>query len=197
MGDPDIPACSPLLYQLQLLDIREKPDPLDLLISDRIRIGNQKRERGNFFFQREEFVMAAQSYCMALHVLTTQTRAGESTRVAEHEEVQECRVKCLNNLAATQMKLEHVDEALLTCQDVLFLDPLNVKALFRKGKLLSDKGEYQEAMETLKKALRLEPSTKVGLRPTLFEYFKIHLCTLVQKSLKGYNGKECLILFNK
>ncbi|XP_035274033.1 peptidyl-prolyl cis-trans isomerase FKBP8-like [Anguilla anguilla] len=58
------------------------------------------------------------------------------------------------------MKLEHVDEALLTCQDVLFLDPLNVKALFRKGKLLSDKGEYQEAMETLKKALRLEPSTK-------------------------------------
>ncbi|XP_035275883.1 peptidyl-prolyl cis-trans isomerase FKBP8-like [Anguilla anguilla] len=72
--DPDIPACSPLLYQLQLLDIREKPDPLDLLISDRIRIGNQKRERGNFFFQREEFVMAAQSYCMALHVLTTQTR---------------------------------------------------------------------------------------------------------------------------
>ncbi|XP_064191697.1 FKBP prolyl isomerase 16 isoform X2 [Anguilla rostrata] len=167
--DPDIPACSPLLYQLQLLDIREKPDPLDLLISDRIRIGNQKRERGNFFFQREEFVMAAQSYCMALHVLTTQTRAGESTRVAEHEEVQECRVKCLNNLAATQMKLEHVDEALLTCQDVLFLDPLNVKALFRKGKLLSDKGEYQEAMETLKKALRLEPSTKENPDATMEE----------------------------
>lgn len=27
--------------------------------------------------------------------------------------------------------------------------------------LLSDKGDYEEAMETLKKALKLEPSTKV------------------------------------
>ncbi len=27
--------------------------------------------------------------------------------------------------------------------------------------LLSDRGEYEEAMETLKKALKLEPSTKV------------------------------------
>ncbi|CAM4583288.1 unnamed protein product [Leuciscus chuanchicus] len=79
---------------------------------------------------------------------------------AEEEEVNDYRVKCLNNLAAAQLKLGHFDEALHTSQDVLFLDPLNVKALFRKGKLLSDKGDYEEAMETLKKALKLEPSTK-------------------------------------
>ncbi|KAJ8417527.1 hypothetical protein AAFF_G00223700 [Aldrovandia affinis] len=159
--DPDIPAWAPLLYQLQLLDIRDKPDPLELPVSDRIRIGNEKRERGNFFFQREEFGMAAQSYRMALHVLTTRTIDDESPAVVEEEEeVQEYRVKCLNNLAAAQVKLEQFDEALHTCKDVLFLQPHNVKALYRKGKLLSDKGEYQEAMETLKMALKLEPSTK-------------------------------------
>ncbi|KAJ8271993.1 hypothetical protein COCON_G00108520 [Conger conger] len=157
--EPDIPPWSPLLYQLQLLDIRPKPDPLDMPLSDRIRSANQKRERGNFFFQREEFDMAAQSYRMALYFLTAEARVGEGTSVTE-EEVQECRVKCLNNLTAAQMKLLQFDEALHTSQDVLFLDPFNVKALFRKGKLLSDKGEYQEAMETLKMALRLEPSTK-------------------------------------
>ncbi|KAG7521575.1 peptidyl-prolyl cis-trans isomerase FKBP8-like [Solea senegalensis] len=68
---PDIPAWAPLLYQLQLLDIREKPDPLTLPIADRIRIGHQKRERGNVHFQREEYCMAARAYCMALDVLTT------------------------------------------------------------------------------------------------------------------------------
>ncbi|XP_018619414.1 FKBP prolyl isomerase 16 [Scleropages formosus] len=159
--DPDIPAWSPLLYELQLLDIRDKPDPLTLSIPDRIRIGNQKRERGNFYFQREEYSMAAKAYCMALDVLTTKSRDKEGdVFVEEEEEVQEYRVKCLNNLAAVQLKMEQFDEALHTSKDVLLLDPLNVKALFRKGKLLSDKGEYDEAMETLKKALKLEPSTK-------------------------------------
>ncbi|XP_055029966.2 FKBP prolyl isomerase 16 [Misgurnus anguillicaudatus] len=156
--DPDIPAWAPLLYQLQLLDFRDKQDPLSLPIPDRIRIANQKRERGNFYFQREEYSMAAQAYCMALDVLMTYYE-GENS-IADEEEVSEYRVKCLNNLAAAQLKLGQFEEALHTSQDVLFLDPNNVKALFRKGKLLSDKGEYEEAMETLKKALKLEPSTK-------------------------------------
>lgn len=159
--EPDIPAWAPLLYQLQLLNIRDKPDPLTLPIADRIRIGNQKRERGNFHFQREEYSMAARAYCMALDVLITRTRdVDNAVVVEEEEEVQDYRVKCLNNLAAAQLKLEQFEEALHTSRDVLFLDPSNVKALFRTGKLLSDKGEYQEAMETLKKALKLEPSTK-------------------------------------
>ncbi|XP_041746960.2 peptidyl-prolyl cis-trans isomerase FKBP8-like isoform X1 [Coregonus clupeaformis] len=160
--EPDIPAWAPLLYQLQLLDIREKPDPLILPISDRMRIGNQKRERGNFHFQREEYSMAARAYWMALEVLTTRTRDGRSDVLleGEEEEVQDYRVKCLNNLAVAQLKLEQYDDALHTSRDVLSLDPQNVKALFRTGKLLSDKSEYQEAMEILKKALKLEPSTK-------------------------------------
>lgn len=159
--EPDIPAWAPLLYQLQLLDFREKPNPLSLPIPDRIRIGSQKRERGNFYFQREEYSMAAQAYCMALDMLTTRTYDSQScVAEEEEEEVNDHRVKCLNNLAAAQLKLGQFDEALHTSRDVLFLDPQNVKALFRKGKLLSDRGEYEEAMETLKKALKLEPSTK-------------------------------------
>lgn len=68
---PDIPAGAPLLYQLQLLDVSDKTDPLNLLLADRIRAGNHKRERGNFHFQREEYGMAARAYRMALDVLTT------------------------------------------------------------------------------------------------------------------------------
>lgn len=71
LREPDVPAWAPLLYQLQLLEIREKPDPMALPVADRIRIGNQKRERGNFHFQREEYCMAARAYSMALSVLTT------------------------------------------------------------------------------------------------------------------------------
>lgn len=54
---------------------------------------------------------------------------------AEEQEVQEYRVKCLNNLATTQIKLEQFNEALHTSRDVLTLEPNNVKALFRAGKV--------------------------------------------------------------
>ncbi|XP_063053926.1 peptidyl-prolyl cis-trans isomerase FKBP8-like [Engraulis encrasicolus] len=159
-GDPDIPAWAPILYQLQLLAFRDKPDPLSLPVADRIRIGNHKRERGNFFFQREEYAMASRSYCMALDVLTTHTHDEGGCLPGEEEEVNDQRVKCLNNLATAQLKLEQFHEALHTSRDVLFIDPSNVKALFRTGKLLSDRGEYEEAMDLLKKALKLEPTTK-------------------------------------
>lgn len=71
LREPDVPAWAPLLYQLQLLDARDKPDPTALPVADRIRIGNQKRERGNFHFQREEYCLAARAYSVALSVLTT------------------------------------------------------------------------------------------------------------------------------
>lgn len=49
--------------------------------------------------------------------------------------MQDYRVKCLNNLATTQVRLEQFDEALHTSRDVLTLEPNNVKALFRVGKV--------------------------------------------------------------
>lgn len=61
---------------------------------------------------------------------------------AEAEEVRDYRVKCLNNLAAAQLKLEQLAEALQTSRDVLTLEPDNVKALFRAGKVTGLRAEF-------------------------------------------------------
>uniref|UniRef100_A0A8C6TRQ6 peptidylprolyl isomerase n=1 Tax=Neogobius melanostomus TaxID=47308 RepID=A0A8C6TRQ6_9GOBI len=151
--EPDIPSWAPLLYQLQLWDVQRKADPQSLPIAERIRIGNHKRERGNFYFQREEYNRAAQAYCMGLEISTEEKNNTFRSKLVL--------LKCLNNLAMVQLKLEQQEQALKTCREALQLDPQNVKALFRCGKLLSDKGEYKEGMELLKKALKLEPTTKV------------------------------------
>lgn len=126
--------------------------------------------------------MAVRAYCMALDVLTTQGRDGSDGGVkVEEEEVQDYRVKCLNNLATAQLKLERYDEALHASRDVLTLEPNNVKSLFRAGKLLSDKGEYKEAMELLKKALKLEPATKA---------IHVELSKLVKRQSGGKDTQE-------
>ncbi|XP_077566437.1 FKBP prolyl isomerase 16 isoform X2 [Stigmatopora nigra] len=182
--EPDVPAWAPLLYQLQLLDIANKADPLNLPVSDRIRIGNQKRERGNFHFQREEYNMAARAYCLALDVLTTCESAGGNSGDGgeqEEREVRDYRVKCLNNLATAQLKLDNYNEALHASRDVLALDPNNVKSLYRAGKILSDLSQYKEAMELLKKALKLEPTTKA---------IHAELSKLVKKQSGGKTPQE-------
>lgn len=60
---------------------------------------------------------------------------GADSVEAEEEEVRDYRVKCLNNLAAAQFKLEQYADALQMSRDVLTLEPNNVKALFRAGKV--------------------------------------------------------------
>ncbi|XP_078097126.1 FKBP prolyl isomerase 16 [Mustelus asterias] len=155
---PDVPADATLIYEVQLLNVRNAPDPKRLLVSDCIRTCKQKRERGNYHFQREDYQSAVKSYNLALDILNTSSELNPSAQ--EAEELQEDGLKCLNNLAAAQMKLDLHEEVIASSNALLQLDPNNVKALFRKGKLLSKQGDYEEAMETLKRALKLEPSTK-------------------------------------
>lgn len=45
------------------------------------------------------------------------------------------KVKCLNNMAASQLKLDHYDAAFKSCAAALAHQPDNLKALFRMGKV--------------------------------------------------------------
>ncbi|XP_062998750.1 peptidyl-prolyl cis-trans isomerase FKBP8-like [Elgaria multicarinata webbii] len=156
--EPDIPKEAKLLYEVTLLQVQDSPDPSLLPAMERLSLGNQNREWGNFHFEREEYQQALHSYQQALCVLLLPST--DCLSPEEDEELRELQVKCLNNCAAAQLKLQLLDEALASCNEVMRLDPDNVKALYRKGKLLSERGEDQAAMAILKRALQLEPTTK-------------------------------------
>uniref|UniRef100_A0A8C8RS40 peptidylprolyl isomerase n=1 Tax=Pelusios castaneus TaxID=367368 RepID=A0A8C8RS40_9SAUR len=129
--DPDIPPDASLLYEVTLLQIRASPDLGLLPPSGRISLSKQKRERGNYHFQRKEYQQAIHSYQLALGILDSPAPPSPE----EEEELQEHRVKCLNNCAAAQLKLQLFEEVLASCNAVLRLDPDNGKALYRKGKV--------------------------------------------------------------
>ncbi|MBZ3871964.1 Peptidyl-prolyl cis-trans isomerase FKBP8 [Sciurus carolinensis] len=52
-------------------------------------------------------------------------------------------------------------EALRSCSLVLEHQPDNIKALFWRGRVLAQQGEYSEAIPILRAALKLEPSNKM------------------------------------
>ena len=53
------------------------------------------------------------------------------------------------------------NEALESVKKVLELEPENVKALYRYGKVYVLKGEYEPAVQYLQKASALQPDEKV------------------------------------
>ncbi|KAF1665949.1 Peptidyl-prolyl cis-trans isomerase FKBP8, partial [Aptenodytes patagonicus] len=155
---PDVPPNAALTLEVELLGARDAPD-LELLSGkEKIELANRKRERGNFFYQQADYVLAINSYDIALKVIGSSSKVDFSPD--EEAELLDVKVKCLNNLAASQLKLDHYEAALKSCNLVLEHQPGNIKALFRKGKVLAQQGEYREAIPILKAALKLEPSNK-------------------------------------
>ncbi|CAB1331479.1 unnamed protein product [Coregonus sp. 'balchen'] len=155
---PEVPPSAELALEVQLLDATEAPDLELLSPQERIALAGQKRERGNVYYQRGDYAFAVNSYGFALQVTESSSKVDISPE--EEEELMDVKMKCLNNMAAAQLKLDHYEAALRSCVSVLAHQPDNIKALFRKGKVLALQGEYAEAIKILKRALKLEPSNK-------------------------------------
>lgn len=156
--EPDVPPEAPLLFEVTLLEVRDSPDPGRLPPAARLRLGAQKRERGNVHFARGDFAAALRSYRLALRALDGAGEpgrggpgrggpgrggAGPLTAVPpaapagpqEEEELREQRVKCLNNCAAAARRLQRGGEALAACEAALRISPDNGKALLRRGQV--------------------------------------------------------------
>nr|XP_005898381.2 PREDICTED: peptidyl-prolyl cis-trans isomerase FKBP8 [Bos mutus] len=155
---PYIPPHAALCLEVTLKTAVDGPDLEMLTGQERVALANRKRECGNAHYQRADFVLAANSYDLAIKAITSSAKVDMTFE--EEEQLLQLKVKCLNNLAASQLKLDHYGAALRSCSLVLEHQPDNIKALFRKGKVLAQQGEYSEAIPILRAALKLEPSNK-------------------------------------
>uniref|UniRef100_A0A8C6SRK0 peptidylprolyl isomerase n=2 Tax=Neogobius melanostomus TaxID=47308 RepID=A0A8C6SRK0_9GOBI len=156
--DPEVPSNAELTLEAELLEAIDAPDLELLSPKEKIELADQKRERGNVHYQRGDYAFAVNSYSIALQITDSSSKVDITTE--EENELVDVKVKCLNNMAAAQLKLDHYDAALKSCTSALAHQHDNVKALFRMGKVLALQGEYTEAIQTLRRALKLEPSNK-------------------------------------
>lgn len=156
---PLVPPDATLYYDVTLLDVKPEPLISTLGIDERIAIGCRKKERGNWWYSRDEHTLAIHSYRRALDYLDDTDIPGEHND-EQMQHLLEERLKTYNNLGASQMKISAYDAALLSIDQVLNCQPKNVKALFRKSKILKEKGELSKSIEVIRQALAIEPDSK-------------------------------------
>ncbi|XP_039309893.1 peptidyl-prolyl cis-trans isomerase FKBP8 isoform X2 [Solenopsis invicta] len=182
-GKESIPPNANITYTVELKMIEDEPEMETLSIEQRKKIGNRKRERGNWWFIRKDLSFAIQCYRRALQYLqldnNTNWNSNEETHPVTDKELQallDDSIKVYNNLAAALIETESYHQALEYVDLVLKYQPTNTKALFRKGKILKIKGEYAKAYMAFVEANKLEPDIK-SIRAELI-------------SLKGKISKE-------
>lgn len=164
-----IPPNATIKYEINLLD--SKYEELDDLkhFEIRKRYGNAKRERANFWYNRNEYNTAIQLYRRALEYLDD--RDGDpGINFPNSEDIElsnsdlqsllDDRLVVYNNLAMAQIKISAYDAALTAVEHVLRCQPNNAKALYRRGRILEAKGDTKGAITFLQKAATLEPDTK-------------------------------------
>lgn len=157
---PDIPGDARLHFELELVDVQPGPDMDKLTVEERLKFGEQKRERGNDLFGREDYSGAINSYSKAVQFVD-RFGGGLTGDTAILQQLVDCKIKCYNNMAASQLKVGAPDAAIRSCEEVLQTQPDNIKALYRLGKAYSSKGQTQKAVNPLKKALKLDPESKL------------------------------------
>ncbi|KAB7495200.1 Peptidyl-prolyl cis-trans isomerase FKBP8 [Armadillidium nasatum] len=134
--EPHVPPNSNVFYVVHLIDYQPENDPESLSVQERLNIGIRKRERGNWWFKREDNHQAISCYKSAVDFLDDTSDTHGEVLSPELREILNERLKALNNMAAAQIKAEAYD-------------------------VLGIQGEPKEGLEVLNRALSLEPDSKI------------------------------------
>uniref|UniRef100_A0A8C5DNH7 peptidylprolyl isomerase n=1 Tax=Gouania willdenowi TaxID=441366 RepID=A0A8C5DNH7_GOUWI len=182
---PEIPSKADLSLEVQLLEATDAPDLKLLSPTEKIDLAICKKEQGNVLYRCRAYNYAVLKYSTAMEI--TESISIDDLSSEEVNELMEMKVKCLNNMAVSMLKLEVYDAVLTCCSTVLMYQPKNVKALFHMGKVLALQDKYSEAIQTLRKALEQEPCNKTvhDELSTMMKKHREHEAAMDEKMLEN------------
>nr|XP_005906928.1 PREDICTED: peptidyl-prolyl cis-trans isomerase FKBP8 [Bos mutus] len=158
---PYIPPHAALCLEVTLKTAVDGPDLEMLTGQERVALASRKWECGNAHYQRANFVLAANSYDLAIKAITCSAKGDHQVK-SQHLPAE-----------PSPLVLETSSHRGPQIQNVLENSRIWVDALFRKGKVLAQQGEYSEAIPILRAALKLEPSSKM-IHAELLKLVKKH-----------------------
>lgn len=129
----------------------------------RLNAAEAIRVQGNEFFKQADYKGAAGLYSKAMRYARIRTYGPDNPPQLTEEQQKkatQAEVSCMLNRAACRLKLGRNQEVLDDCNSVLEGDPVNSKALFRKGQALVALKQFEEGLAVLLMAQELIPGDK-------------------------------------
>lgn len=168
-GDADkhIPPSAKLFYSLTLHSVLPDFDLAELPADKRLEFGVKRKHRGNWFYARGDNSFAVQCYRRSIDFLDSSNMKTDDVSEELKSSLVRERINSYNNLAQAQIKLDSLEPALMSLENVLSLEPNNVKALQRKAKVLSSRNEVDAAISILRRVLEATPAADHKSRASL------------------------------
>jgi len=128
-------------------DDDEDKDFRKLKKADRMRLVVKNKEEGNELFKGGIWKNA----CARYHKALSHCAKFFDLSKEDEEEVRQMKLTLYLNLASCYIKLQNYDQTFRNCEDALNIDPVNVKAIFRRGSAYEGKKEWDKALNDMKK----------------------------------------------
>lgn len=113
---------------------------------------NNLKEEGNGFFKEQDFEKASRSYRRGVNALKPLNKANSGDA-----QVKALLVSLQTNLSLMQFKLGNFKHAKMTASKALQIDPVNIKALYRRAVAHRKMGNTTEARTDLREILKADP----------------------------------------
>jgi hypothetical protein len=151
----DAPRDVYIEYEFEVLSIaRTGGLSVDARDEDAKRYADAKKSEANELFSRGEYARALRRYDDGANALARVLMSGTGTQ-DDVKATERVLVTFHVNAAATLLKLERFVDVCRRCDDALYIEATNVKAMYRKSQALEALGELASALEVLREALEL------------------------------------------
>ncbi|XP_049850923.1 uncharacterized protein LOC126324476 [Schistocerca gregaria] len=146
---PLIPNDASLFFEIEILSQKAVETVMDC-----IKIALSEKDKGNLNFKNGSLKEAELHYKCALEKLNFVFATSESQK----DMISSIKLTCHNNRAACQLQLKNFTEAKQSCDKVLYLDPSNVKAFYRRARAHCEKHDFERAKRDIIRAIKIKPA---------------------------------------
>lgn len=153
-----VPPNATLTYELELVSMENAKESWDMSDQEKVEAAASKKEKANKLYRDGKTARAITLYNKASSLITNDKAFTDELKA----QVREIKKAVHLNLAAAHIKQANHKQAIIEAGKVLDLDPINVKALYRRAQAYIAQGDYVEAEQDIKKGL-IEHADNVDL----------------------------------
>ncbi|KDR23964.1 peptidyl-prolyl cis-trans isomerase FKBP4 [Zootermopsis nevadensis] len=143
--------------KVHLKEIHNEPYIFEWNDSKKYELAMYHKVRGVELYRCGRTRDAFLRFSKAIKFLITIIPVEDYTSAVQRDDVMSLRVILCNNIASCQLQYKNYCHVIKMCNKVLFLEPNNVKALFRRAVAYMGSQEFDKAKEDLNRVQQLEP----------------------------------------
>nr|CAD2200660.1 unnamed protein product [Meloidogyne enterolobii] len=155
-----------IIFTLFLKDFEKVKASWELLDEEKLIEALKFKERGTKFFGEGKYQLALSKYNAIVSLLefARPSKPDEEEGKQLTEKYGQTLIAAWLNIVLVNLKMGEKAEAIRNCDKVLEKNPKNVKALYRKAQAQQMFKDFEEAIETYKIVLELEPENKAAIQ---------------------------------